>query len=511
MKNPYEHDWLEDEVRVGRTGQGIALVVFLLFLVVPAASLIVPSLRPKANVAPPSSLRDRLIAWEKSAKTLPLFEQWRRRDQFRMTAGLGTGNAKVFSGENGWLYYRPDLEAITGKGPDHLEPPSVAREKAAKAWQPPLPVIRDFAAQLAERDIRLVFVPVPTKPMLCRKGLGLDQGTSIPPAWSRVANDLAAAGIGFVDLFPVIAARGPDQERFLKQDTHWTPGTMEAAAREVAARVSPEVALTVPRFEAIQRKGPGDLVGMLDFENGEKPIFGPEEVELRKPSVPPVEADGDVVLLGDSFVNVFEDPSLGFGEADETTIGAGFASHFAAALGRPVQTIAINGGGATAVREAFARLPAARLAGVKTVVWVLSSRDVLLPEIPARRAGIEWRSVTLPKAETTPVVATSIAARELVGALVERSRIEDPTQTPYAEAVFSTVFKADDGSEHLVFFWGFRKRQLEPAAGLEVGRRYRLKVMPFEKDAAAHRATRLDDLFRPDLEPVFAESFEPLP
>ena len=73
------------------------------------------------------------------------------------------------------------------------------------------------------------------------------------------------------------------------------------------------------------------------------------------------------------------------------------------------------------------------------------------------------------------------------------------------------MFKADDGSEHFVFFWGFRKRQLEPAAALEPGRRYRLKIMPFEENAAANRATRLDDLFRPDLVPVFAESFEPVP
>ena len=54
----------------------------------------------------------------------------------------------------------------------------------------------------------------------------------------------------------------------------------------------------------------------------------------------------------------------------------------------------------------------------------------------ARRAGIEWRPVTLPKAETTPAVPTATSARELVGTLIERSDIGDPTQTPYAEAVF---------------------------------------------------------------------------
>ncbi len=511
MKNPEEHDWREDEVRVGRTGQWLALAVFLLFLLVPAASLLVPSLRIKKTVVPTGSLRDRLTASEQLAKTLPLLEQWRRSDQARVTADLGIGNAKVFVGEAGWLYYRPDLEAITGKGPDHVEPASVAREKTATLWQPPLPVICDFAAQLASRGIRLVFVPVPTKPMVCREGLGLEADVSPPPAWSRVTKHLAAAGICFVDLFPVIEARGPDHERFLKQDTHWSPGTMEESAAAVAAAVSPRSALSGSRPRPVPRKGFGDLVGMLDLEGRAKRVFAEEEVTLKKLSNPPAGDPGKVVLLGDSFVNVFEDPALGFGEEGETAIGAGFASHFAAALGRPVQTIAINGGGATAVREAFARLPADRLAEVQTVVWVISARDVLLPEMPARRARIEWRSVALPKTETSSSVTPAGGATEVVGMLVERSEIGDPSQTPYAEAVFSTVFRSDDGAEHLVFFWGFRKRQFEPSAALEKDRRYRLRVRPFEENAAANRATRLDDLFRPDLVPVFAESFQPIP
>lgn len=509
MKNPYEHDWLEDVVRVGRIGQWIALVVFLLFLIVPAASLLVPSLRPDPTAVPASSLKDRLTAWEDSAKTLPLLGQWRRSDQARVTSSLGSGNAKVFAGVDGWLYYRPDLEAITGKGPGHLEPPSVARERAATSWQPPLPVIRDFAGQLAERGITLVFVPVPTKPMVCREGLGLEPGISIPPAWSRVANDLAAAGIGFVDLFPLIESRGADEDRFLKQDTHWTPGTMEAVAREVAARVLNGPPAGRREVETLVREGFGDLTGMLDLDGRRETLFSPERVELRRPALPAAGGAADVVLLGDSFVNVFDDPALGFADEGGASTGAGFAPHLAAALGRPVETIAINGGGASAVREAFARLPAESLSSVKTVVWVLSARDVLLPETPARRAGIEWRPVVLPKTAAGPVAPVEGAARELVGTLRERSRIEDPAQTPYAEAVFSCVFEDDRGGEHFVFLWGFRNRRLEPASALEVGRRYRLTISSFEDNAAARRATRLDDLFRPDLMPVFAESFEP--
>ena len=117
MRNPSEHDWLEDEVRVGRGGLRLAAAAFLLFLLLPAASLLLPSLRPSPP-KPATTLRARLAAFEEAAKSLPLLEGWRRADQARLTAALGAGNRRVFAGGGGWLYYRPDLEVVFGKGPE---------------------------------------------------------------------------------------------------------------------------------------------------------------------------------------------------------------------------------------------------------------------------------------------------------------------------------------------------------------------------------------------------------
>ncbi len=508
MKNPYEHDWLEDEVRVGRAGLRLGLAAFLLFLLAPAASLRFPSLRPDA-AEPAPTLKARLAVWEERAKTVPLLNSWRRADQARFARILGAGNRRVITGRGGWLYYRPDLEAVFGKGPHHVEPPSVARERHDRAWQPPLPVIGEFANRLAQRGIRLVFVPVPTKAMVCREGLGLNDGTAVPPAWPILATDLASAGIEFVDLVPLIARRGADETRYLKQDTHWTPQTMEAAAREVAARVANGSGPVSYPVETLERTSRGDLVGMLDLGDAGESLFPAEQVVLRRPVPPGRDSDdAEVVLLGDSFVNIFEDPELGFGTEGEESIGAGFASHLAGALGKPVHPIAINGGGATAVREAFAVLPPERLARVETVVWVVSARDVLLPELPARRSGIEWRTVTFPAAEAgAPPPAAGV--RDVVATLREKSVIENPKLTPYAEAIRSTLFETGAGEELYVFHWAFRRRELEPAAALETGRRYRLRLVPLEQaPAAAVRATRLDDLFRTDLAPWFAEAVE---
>jgi len=294
---------------------------------------------------------------------------------------------------------------------------------------------------------------------------------------------------------------------------------MEATAALVAERI---VASGIVRgdlvtgLESLERESRGDLVEMLGAAKGNG-LFPAEEVTLHRvvregdASPPAADADSPVVVLGDSFVNIYEDPALGFTDGEETSIGAGFSSHLAASLGRAVHTFAINGGGASAVREAFAALPGEVLAKKRTVVWLLSSRDLLLAELPARRAGIEWREVSFPEAGKLNLPA-SAGVVEITATLREKSRIEDPAQTPYASAIYSALFDADgeaDGDERLIFLWAFRDRKLEPGVSLEPGRRYRLRLVPLEDNAAAGRATRLDDFFRPELEPWFAEAITP--
>ena len=33
-----------------------------------------------------------------------------------MTGWLGAGNERVYPGRDGWLFYRPDVEYVTGRG-----------------------------------------------------------------------------------------------------------------------------------------------------------------------------------------------------------------------------------------------------------------------------------------------------------------------------------------------------------------------------------------------------------
>lgn len=492
-----------DEVVMGRSWQAVFTAAFLLFLLVPASSLLVPSSRPRPSEEPASTLAGQLRDLDARFKSLPLFEHWRQRDQAGVTRYLGIGNRRVFVGRDGWLYYRPDLDAAAGKGALHREPASVAREESDKAWQAPIPVIADFAAQLRTRGIELLFVPVPTKPMIAREGIGLEAAAGAPEGWREALVELQGNKVEVLDLFPLLSQIERDGDAFLTLDTHWTPRSMEAAARAVAERIGVASRRDEPSNQVV-REGEGDLVGMLGLGDRQT-LFIPERVELREPHESPGGDDAaGVLLLGDSFANIYEDPALGFGA------GAGFPARLGALLGKPVETIAINGGGATAVREALAGMPAQDLAKFRTVVWLISARDLLLPELPARRAGINWRFVPIQNQEK--VATTPVAGRaSLNGTLRDRSVIGDPRETPYPSAIVSTIFEDQDGSEHLVFFWAFRDRKPDAAGELVVGHGYRLDLIPLEDAAEAKSATRLDDFFRPDLKPWFAEKFEPSP
>jgi alginate O-acetyltransferase complex protein AlgJ len=94
--------------------------------------------------------------------------------------------------------------------------------------------------------------------------------------------------------------------------------------------------------------------------------------------------DAEVLLLGDSFTNVYSDPALGWGR------GAGLAEQLSFVLGRPIDKLALNAGGAHATREALARALGtgrARLEGKRLVIYQFATREL---------SGGDWRPVALP-------------------------------------------------------------------------------------------------------------------
>ena len=298
-----------------------------------------------------------------------------------------TGNRRTILGRDGWLFYAPGLTHTAG--PSFIDPDALARRalEDEPATADPRPAITAFGRMLAARGIALVLFPVPDKAMLQPRELhARARGAAALP----VANNL-----GFEDFVDELRAQGihvfqpapaqlhtADAPRYLVQDTHWTPQWMDQVARQLARTLveldtqlkrSPTAWHVVPQ----QAERVGDLVDALKLPD-DQALFQAQTVTIEQ-----VRADNgelwqpnpqaEILLLGDSFTNVFSESMMGWGEA------AGFAPHLSLALGRDLDVISQNDAGAFATRQALARALAAgddRLAGKRIVVWELAAREL---------------------------------------------------------------------------------------------------------------------------------------
>ena len=409
---------------VGRTdvARPVALALAALFLLTLLAA---PLMRPFAGapegpLAPFAGLAGRLrqpgeapaetglpAANRRLIAALRAFEDeieegsWPRRRllprlQLLLTAGLGLGNEQAYPGRDGWLYYRPDVDHVTGPG--FLDPGVLARRaRGGEAWRAaprpdPLPALAELADQVGRRGARLVVLPTPVKPAIVpgRLAAGGPPPPLRNPSWDEFGRRLAAAGIELVDPAPALAALAG--ERYLRTDTHWRPEAVESTARLLAEAIAPRLGgasgATGCRRRPVVVEGLGDIAAMLRLPAGQE-LFAAERVTAQMvldAAGRPWRRDprAEVLLLGDSFSNIYSDPALGWGR------GAGLAEQLACELGRPVDKLALNAGGAHATRAALARALAgdrARLEGKRVVVYQFATREL---------SGGDWRPVALP-------------------------------------------------------------------------------------------------------------------
>jgi hypothetical protein len=556
MRNPFEDEKDLTDYRVSRRSAIVLSALFLLAITLPplgdflykaatgqlATSPVVRLLSYNPKTGP--TLHEHLLSVERSLTDLPYAKTIRRQTQYALTAWAGEGNMKVHPGNNGWLFYRPELAALNGWGPIKKQPFSVMKDPALGKLKPARELILQFAADLKARGIPLLLVPLPVKPMLYHEHL-LNKTPDEPlrhPDQLAFYDQLRAAGIDVLDLTQPLYDLKKRYPLFLKQDTHWTPEAMKKSAELVAAHIKkthPTLLQTetTPRIDARihDRTALGDLVNLLDLPHPET-LYQKEPAQLVSIAGLDPTPTAPISLLGDSFVNIYTDPTLGFedpatpGADPAPPMNAGFASQLALLLGQPLDVIAKNGAGTTATRREFASRPDDIVRAKKLVIWVLASRDLLYSPTAAREANIEWDTVTFnpntskpaPDPTSEPATPTTEGKVIVEAELLIKSTNQSPDATPYPDALHTALYRVkkiiagtfDPEANWQAIQWTFKKKEMQPTATFTPGQTYRLTLVPWDTQTALQSLNRSADKTDEDdflAERWFIESAEPLP
>lgn len=443
--------------------------------------------------------------------------------QYPLSRFGGLGNEQAYIGRDGWLFYRPGIDYLTGPG--FLDPRQLARRRAAgEEWehppQPdPRPAIIEFHRQLAERDITLILVPTPIKPSLYPHYFSRRFTAADAPLQNSSYKDwvaaMDAAGVLVFDPAPILAATaGTDSApRYLATDTHWRPEAMEYTASALADFIREQRPDVAQNTHTLHRRpqtvtGLGDVALLLD-RSPDRPGGGLETVTVHQVMTSDdqflrTHTDADILLLGDSFSNLYSLESMGWGEA------AGFGEQVSYHLRRPIDRLIRNDDGAGATRAMLQRELARgrdRLAGKRVVIWQFATRELAVGN---------WRHTPL-RLQTPPPtqfwLAPAGSAVVRTGRVRAVSAVPRPGTVPYRDHVVAVhLVDLPDDEQALVYMLSMQDNQWTPAARLRPGDEIVLRLRPWADVADTYEAlnrSELDDIALQLEEPNWGEWIDP--
>lgn len=433
---------------------------------------------------------------------------------------LGVGNEQAYVGQDGWLFYRPGIDYLTGSG--FLDKRVLARRAASSdEWRPapqpdPRKVLVEFHHALARRGIALVVMPTPIKPMIHPEMFsvrmdpaGLPQNSS----YGQLVSDLKEQGLAVFDVSAALveAKMTTGRHQYLATDTHWRPGAMELSARLLAGFLTHNNLLsqsTPAKYTSMEivAKNTGDIAAMLQLPLKRSP-YAEETVLLRQvldadQGLWRPDQDAEVLVLGDSFSNIYSLETMGWGES------AGFVEQLAFELGRPVDRITRNDDGAYATREILARELARgrdRLAGKRVVVYQFAVRELAVGDWKLLDLTL---GVPLPSRFFAPEPGEERVAR---GVVASASRVPRPGSVPYADHIMALhlvdlmeeeVFLGDP--QTVVYVWSMRDNVWTPEARLRPGDEVSILLRSWEDVA-----DRLDGVNRSEPDDFTLQLVEP--
>jgi alginate O-acetyltransferase complex protein AlgJ len=410
--------------------------------------------------------------------------------QWILSRVLGAGTEFVYLGEAPWLFYGPDVRYVTGQGfltPfEHRSRPEDADTISGPPESDPRSAILDLYQVLRARDIELIVMPTPVKPSIEFEQLG---GSQIAPtvevenpSYRAFIDELRQQGVLVFDVGEVIrtARETSDVPFYLATDTHWRPDTVELVAHQLASFVADAVQLpdsmsTPLESSYIEVTNHGDTARLLGL-NPDRPLFLPETVQIRR--VTPAartrwlpDSNADILLLGDSFTNVYSLKTMGWGES------AGLAEQLSFEMRRSIDRLSQNDAGASAPRALLAAELGRgrdRLAGKRAVIFQFANREL---------AFGDWSIIDLtlksrPDLSTFAVPPQEAQAINASGVIRAIGSIPRPESVPYNDQI--VAIHVDDltvqtgtyvltGTEALVYVWGMQEKELTPINNYRIG------------------------------------------
>ena len=411
---------------------------------------------------------------------------------------LGAGNEKAYVGQKGWLFYEPGVHYVTGPG--FLEPRRLSARSAGgnEYVDPPQPdprrAILDFAEQLGERGIRLIVVPAPVKPSIHPEHFGRRRGVTGQPIQNRsyeaFKRDLEASGVLVFDPAPALAQAAAETgtAQYLRTDTHWTPTAMARCAEALARFVEQHIPLRPGNSNRLVRTemtmtNDGDIAAMLKLQP-DQDLYPPQSVTVhqvnarRDGALWQPDKTAEILLLGDSFANIYSIPEMRWGES------AGLAPQLSFCLGRSVDALTRNDGGAHTTRKMLSRRLARgedRLAGKQVVIWEFAARELAVGD---------WKLIDMAVGEApqsgffVPAPGSSVVVEAVVSA---RTGAPRPGSVPYKDHILSVLLEdlrsgdiPPEGNRVLVYMSSMVDNVWQTPARYREGRKVRLRLQNWE-------------------------------
>lgn len=435
-----------------------------------------------------------------------------------LLARYGAGNEKAYPGRDGWLFFRPSIDLLTGSGFLDLKVLD-RRSQGGNEWKAaphpdPRIAITQFHKALAARDIQLVLMPTPVKAMIHPEKFAVLPDVVVAPmlnaSHEAFVREMEEAGVLVFDpamlLYETAHARLGVKPTYLATDTHWLPEAMGIVAKELAGflREKADLPESSKRYQRVEAKaqGLGDIAAMLQLPENQT-LYPEEAVTIQQVldshgELWEASEESEVLLLGDSFSNIYSLEGMNWGKS------AGFAEQVSYHLGLPLDAILRNDSGAFATRQILAGELARgrdRLKGKRVVVWQFAARELAVGD---------WKPIALPDPPAQAIEETTKEAGEtwtatLRGVVAQASEIPE-AGVPYKDHIRSLHLKeiaVTDGAfvdpDAVVFVWDMRERVLTPESRLRPGDQITVRVRPWDDVSSTHGRVNRSELDDPDL------------